>query len=250
LRKAEGNLDKFWVCVDGIVHGAAGDLSGTATKKLLSQNRALQRTPEWIDPTPDRKTKPATPGSIDHLYKPLSTLYFGLDSSHPTTTAPLTFNSGKIKTTGIPNPPISSAPTAQASATVTPQTLSPNPQHATIPVDARALKVFRALFHNPDMNSTPGEVAWTDFLHAMTATGFVVQKLYGSVWQFQPQGLMPTTKTTTKTTTTHNAANLKAIQFHEPHPKGKIPFWVARRYGRRLQRAYGWGGGLFVLREK
>jgi hypothetical protein len=42
----------------------------------------------------------------------------------------------------------------------------------------------------------------------------------------------------------------RSIQFHEPHPAGKIPFRVARRIGRRLERAYGWVGGMFALRGK
>lgn len=38
-------------------------------------------------------------------------------------------------------------------------------------------------------------------------------------------------------------------RFHEPHPRGKIPFTVARRHGRRLSRTYGWFGGMFVLKK-
>jgi hypothetical protein len=44
--------------------------------------------------------------------------------------------------------------------------------------------------------------------------------------------------------------NPNPIQFHEPHPKGKLQYRDARRYGRRLQRAYGWCGAMFVLKEK
>lgn len=56
-------------------------------------------------------------------------------------------------------------------------------------MEARAFKVFRTLFHNPWVMSTPGEVPWADFLHAMVSTGFVAKKLYGSVWQFRPTRL-------------------------------------------------------------
>jgi hypothetical protein len=65
----------------------------------------------------------------------------------------------------------------------------------------------------------------------MKETGFTVQKLYGSVWQFTPQGLDVE----------------RGINFHEPHPSGKIPFRTCRRYGRRLNRAYGWTGDMFIL---
>ncbi|KAL6790176.1 hypothetical protein GGI42DRAFT_337225 [Trichoderma sp. SZMC 28013] len=67
----------------------------------------------------------------------------------------------------------------------------------------------------------------------MTSVGFSAQKLYGSVWQFSSR---------------ENDAQ-RSIQFHEPHPRGKIPFMTARRHGRRLTRAYGWGGNMFILNK-
>ncbi|ROV86853.1 hypothetical protein VMCG_10877 [Cytospora schulzeri] len=72
-----------------------------------------------------------------------------------------------------------------------------------------------------------------DFLHALTCTGFTAEKLYGSVWQFRPTALDVE----------------RSIQFHQPHPRGKIPLRIARRHGRRLNRAYGWFGGMFVLKK-
>lgn len=81
----------------------------------------------------------------------------------------------------------------------------------TFVVDARALRVFRTLFHDPSVTSTPGEIPWNDFLHALTSTGFAAEKLYGSVWQLSPTMLDVE----------------RSIQFHEPHPRGKIPFHVA-----------------------
>ena len=104
----------------------------------------------------------------------------------------------------------------------------------TFAVDARALKVFRTLFFVPSATATPGEVAWTDFVHALASTGFGAEKLYGSVWHFTPTNLDVE----------------RSIQFHEPPPLGKIPFRMARRHGRRLYRAYGWHGGMFVMQEK
>jgi hypothetical protein len=98
-------------------------------------------------------------------------------------------------------------------------------------VNRNIYKVFRTLFFVPSQTEQPGEVAWTDFLKAMKETGFTFQKLYGSVWQFTPQGLDVE----------------RGINFHEPHPSGKIPFRTCRRYGRRLTRAYGWTGDMFIL---
>ncbi|KAF0329038.1 hypothetical protein GQ607_003706 [Colletotrichum asianum] len=101
-----------------------------------------------------------------------------------------------------------------------------------IRVDTRSFKVFRTLFFDPNVTSHPGQVSWKDFLHAMTATGiFAAEKLYGSVWQFQ-----------------RTDGDQSRIQFHEPHPYSKIPFVVARRIGRRLNRNYGWTGDMFVLK--
>jgi hypothetical protein len=61
-------------------------------------------------------------------------------------------------------------------------------------------------------------------------TGFAVEKQYGSAWMFTP----PATR------------GLRSIIFHEPHPTNKIPFYLARQYGRRLERVYGWSGETFV----
>jgi hypothetical protein len=52
----------------------------------------------------------------------------------------------------------------------------------------------------------------------MSSTGFVVEKLYGSVRQFRP----------TKLQFERN------ILFDEPHPYGKMPLTIARRIGRGL----------------
>ncbi|KAF4961723.1 hypothetical protein FGADI_86 [Fusarium gaditjirri] len=100
-------------------------------------------------------------------------------------------------------------------------------------VDRRALKTFPILFCDPDVTSTPGEVPWNDFLHAMASVGLAAEKLYGSVWQFSPYTLK---------------AN-GSIHFHKPHPHNKVPFVIARRHGRRLYRTYGWTGEQFALEK-
>lgn len=48
-------------------------------------------------------------------------------------------------------------------------------------IDKRAFKVFSTLFHNPSQSDISGEVSWNAFLHAMTATEFMLEKLYESV---------------------------------------------------------------------
>lgn len=220
LRRAEQNLDRMWEYIDQQL----GDLSGTATGRCLVDKRPLNRTPPWVEPVPNEKTKAAVPDSVSVFSDPFSSLLVG--ESIPSKTA---FDSiplrNKTKTKGTPNPP-------QVLARDPPAPAMPDARLApSISVDHRALKVFRVLFYNPDRTSTPGGVAWREFLHAMNQAGFSSQKIYGSVWQFQPAG----------------SDLMRGIQFHEPHPTGKIPFWTARRHGRRLDRAYGWGGDTFVL---
>lgn len=221
MRRAEQNLDLFWTKIDQHMLAKNRSLDNTAVRRLLSQPRILQRTPEWVEPAK------APQEAVDSLCKPLSELYFDLERRTERTidrtgaSAPRT----KEKTKG-------SAQTSEEAATPPVEPLERHlPDHQpTFPVDKRAHKVFSTLFYTPSASSQPGEVAWADFLHAMNLTGFTPEKLYGSVWQFNP------TKLDVE----------RSIQFHEPHPSGKIPFRTARRHGRRLNRAYGWHGGMFV----
>ncbi|KAK4096735.1 hypothetical protein N658DRAFT_527551 [Parathielavia hyrcaniae] len=223
VRRAERKLDAFWDSIDQVIHRqrrvGGKNLDSTATIRLLLHKRLLQRTPEWVEPTssgggPD----PSDPDQGDHATKTRGTGSKPIPDKNP-------------------------SPPKPATTTTTPSA-TPTQALPTIAVDKRALKVFRVLFHNPDITSTPGEVSWTDFLHAMSSMGFVVQKLYGSVGPFQP-----TRADTVASMMVVDDSDrmMEPIQFHEPHPKGKMLYWVARRHGRRLQRAYGWSGGLFVI---
>lgn len=222
MMQAEENLDAFWRAVDRELMSKSSISS--RLQKLLSQ-RVLQRTPEWIEPAKVPKPGTAAP-DISILRKPLSELYFQLEQSTERTInrEKLSAPKAKVKTRG-----------AAQSVETTPET-EPLDRHRpdtqpTFTVDNRALKTFKTLFFTPSTSSQPGEVAWGDFLHAMSSTGFTAEKLYGSVWQFTPTRLDVE----------------RSIQFHEPHPSGKIPFTTARRHGRRLNRAYGWYGGMFAL---
>lgn len=225
LREAEGNLDAFWVSIDHIIIAKACE---SAVRKLLSQPRILQRTREWVEPQKLPPGESAQKKAIDAdqytWYQPISKFYAApspkdLDIQMP---------KNKVKTRGKAR---SVKCQTEAEILTQPNPVDPQPSLA---VDARALKVFRTVFFNPSTTSTPGEVPWNDFLHAMTSVGFTVMKLYGSIWQFQPTGLDVE----------------RSIQFHEPHPRGKLCFRIARQYGRRLNRAYGWFGGMFILAEK
>lgn len=234
LRTSEANLDAFWSAVDDMLHQKAGTLNGTAYKQVLSQPRYLQRTPEWVEPAVKKEDKSnqnhkQNNGSYEYV---LPSSRFFQEAGPVSSARAEVLASGaskiKVKRRGIPG----------AEATSEDDAEPPPPGglvdfQPTFKVDARALKVFRTVFFDPAANTTAGEVAWRDFLHAMDSTGFTAQKLYGSVWHFQPTRLDVE----------------RSIQFHEPHPRGKIPFLVARRHGRRLSRAYGWYGTMFVLKD-
>ncbi|XDG02516.1 hypothetical protein ABKA04_002131 [Annulohypoxylon sp. FPYF3050] len=229
LRRAEACLDAFWAKADDLMYSKMGNLGGMALKQLLTQPRLLHRTPEWTEPPKSKepKPKPEVASEIDALVKPLSALYFDLESPSARKEA-LSAWTGKTKVKTRGTPAAKAAEPTVPEATPKENPSDPQPRFK---VDARAAKVFRILFYNPNIHTTPGEVAWLDFLHAMSSVGFCAQKLYGSVWHFQPSRLDVE----------------RSIQFHEPHPYAKIPFLVARRYGRRLNRAYGWFGDMFTM---
>lgn len=217
MRSAEKNLDEFWRAVDGDMLGRQQKL--TALCRLLSQDRAIHRTPEWVEPEKTSKQDPS-----DSIAVPLSEMCLDLERRTERTIdhASPAAKAARTKTRGTPTETAAPAePEANANAPVTLPTFN---------LDARALKVFRTLFYTPSISATPGEVSWVDFLHAMVATGFRPEKLYGSVWQFSPSAQIAE----------------RSIQFHEPHPVGKLSYRVTRRIGRRLNRAYGWEGKMFV----
>lgn len=188
MRRAEANLDAFWESVDQLMRKKGAGIEGTAVKRLFSLGRALQRTPEWVPPPkaePDTANKKMSQDDDveQSLTRPFSALYFGSQTSG-FTLAPQPPKT-KVKTRGFM--PSSKPDEKEQNVDKTEQnSLDPQP---TFPVDARAFKVFRTLFFNPRVTSTPGEVSWIDFLHAMGSTGFVAEKLYGSVWQFKPTKL-------------------------------------------------------------
>ncbi|PYH43769.1 uncharacterized protein BP01DRAFT_278053, partial [Aspergillus saccharolyticus JOP 1030-1] len=230
LRRAEARLDAFWALAD---QGIAFSVDrGPASYRLLFEgSRTLQRTPAWEEPEP-APAQADPPANLDaaeqfHSHPPLP---LTAPSSQPPTEnlkstlqppLPARINA---KTRGAPRPSQEEAGHPNPSA-------DDAPDDRTIPVNVRAYQTFRMLFFDLEVTSRPGEIPWNDFLHAMVTAGFTAMKLYGSVWQFEPSW----------------SQARRSIQFHEPHLRGKLSFTAARRFGRRLYRAYGWHGGLFVL---
>jgi hypothetical protein len=188
--------------------------------------RQLQRTEDWVEPD-DSRIQSTTPHQITD---DISKLNLELEERTQLTIspeAPIAVKT-KIKTRGIAQPPASEQP--QQVHEEHPQELGLD-QQPTFILKKRDFKVFSSLFYKPESQEQPSEIPWSDFLHAMASIGFVIEKLYGSVWQFTPTNLDVE----------------RSIHFHEPHPHDRISFHVARRYGRRLNRAYGWIESMFVL---
>ncbi|KAG6360887.1 hypothetical protein INS49_011955 [Diaporthe citri] len=235
LRRAESNLDSFWARFDEEMSLKAGNIETTALHRLLTQPRALQRTSEWVDERPMqmRSASSGHPRQQDD-YHAMAAMSFSAihveqpshGSSHPNGNSSLPRKS-KLKTRKAASAGIPEVHTTdQSSVDADSQT--------QVEVDQRTYKVFRTLFFNAESTSMPAEIQWIDFLRAMAAMGFSVEKLYGSVWIFCPA--------------TNSLG--QSIQFHEPHPRSKLPFTTARRYGRRLNRAFGWTGGMFIPKKK
>ncbi|KAF8349259.1 hypothetical protein F5887DRAFT_1233694 [Amanita rubescens] len=227
MRRAESNLDEFWAYVDRFLVNKAGMSHHQALRHLLSDDHILRRTPEWVE-NPEASRQDSQPHNPEDLCQPLSQLYFELEHRTQSTLSPEkeSLRKSKVKTRGT-------AQVVELPANVIPEAMSEIGVEPSFTVDKRAFQIFSTLFYTPSRTSQPGEIAWTDFLHAMGSVGFGIEKLYGSVWQFTPGSL--------------DAGS--SIQFHEPHPSGKLPFRTVRRNGRRLFRAYGWHAGMFRLCE-
>jgi hypothetical protein len=226
MRSAERHLDAFWAKFDQQLRSRIDSASYLLLQSMVPNDRQLQRTEDWVELENRRVQSTAHHRISDDMSK----LHLELEKrtqDAAATEAPIAAKT-KIKTRGIAQPPPPEHP--QRVHEEHPHGLALDQQPIFV-LKKRAFKVFSTLFHKPESQEQPGEVPWSDFLHAMVSTGFVPEKLYGSVWQFTPTRLDVE----------------RSIHFHEPHPHGKLPFRVARRYGRRLNRAYGWVGSIFVL---
>ncbi|KAG7414282.1 hypothetical protein Forpe1208_v007366 [Fusarium oxysporum f. sp. rapae] len=182
MRRAEWNLDAFWVRADRYPYDRTKNMDESSLMRLLKSPYVLQGTPEWVEPTKEKK-------KVLDIEQPLSTFFFGLSSDDPDTKASGRLSvkpaKTKLKTRGtMTKSTETDAAPAEAMAEVTLE----DPKQV-FKVDRRTLKTFRILFYDPDVTSTPGEVPWNDFLHALTSVGLTAEKLYGSVWQFSPYTL-------------------------------------------------------------
>lgn len=228
MRQAEHNLDEFWADADKFCKKTIGQSIEDFLSQLCTLNdperpvfggRTLCRTPEWSDP---RERDPDSPSISPLQPRDTNTEPWPRgEDSHPSD--PVQPRKDKVKTRGT----TASEDNTEDTDAVNEPDVSPK---TIFQVKKRASKAFQTLFHSTTEYS---ELAWADFLYAMTSIGFTAEKLYGSVWLFQP-----------------NTVHLeRSIQFHEPHMRGKMPHVMARLLGRRLNRAYGWDGETFVLKD-
>ena len=231
MQEAEKALDKFWQHID--VHSVS--TCGKSFHELFNlefEERKLARTPDWSDdeaprPTPNRNII-AEASLEDHL---AATLHFEQHNEPPESRETVVTPKQKIKTRGTP----AESPPSQ-DPSITHEADTSHEDHPKIAVSKRAMKTFSTLFFDDSHDAPPGELPWTEFLHAMASAGFTSQKLNGSAWIFE--------------TTNSAIIARRSIIFHEPHPIAKIQYKIARVFGRRLNRAYGWTADTFERAKK
>lgn len=225
MQAAEAVLDTFWgQVVDQL--GRAGLMTGRMADVL--KRAQPERTPDWVEPPQKKKSgKSAITTSQPLAEKPLNIT----PGEQPSKILPFQ-PKAKPKTRGVARSSLSAGDDAGGE-----EPAAAAPEQVFLLDNLRALKVFSTLFHQPSIDSQPGEIPWADFLYAMHQVGFGCEKLGGSAWQFTPGRSLD------------GCAYSRGIQFHEPHPIAKIPFRMARMYGRRLGRTYGWGGWSFRLKD-
>ena len=211
LQQSEGNLDSFWEEVDKQFHTLGGEDLHSLLTGILPP-RELRRTPDWEEP--DRKAE-TEETATQSLSSRVALIELEARSEKTISSEAPVQRSQKIKTRG----------TASESVPIDDPTDGPLVyQPPKLQVSKRGFKVFSTLFHSPSVEGLPGDVPWSEFLSAMASVGFSIKALDGSAWVFEP----------------HSELLRRSIIFHEPHPGSKIPFQTARRFGRRLERAYGW----------
>ncbi|KAF2121592.1 hypothetical protein BDV96DRAFT_640976 [Lophiotrema nucula] len=222
MQNAERNLCHVWLRFDA--HMATHLKPATNAYFLgLFPKKEVQRTPDWVEPH-----GPAPKNKVNEVTQQMQQASFADENTGPggsrfIAPEPKT----KIKTRGQGIQP-DSALAAEAQ--------DAQNQKSRFTVKKKPKQVFSTLFYQPTHTQQPGEVPWTDFVQALAAIGFLPEKLYGSVWRFA-----------VSRTFAEKVGVESAINFHEPHPQVKLPFRIARRYGRRLNKTYGLDGSSFVL---
>ncbi|KAL9578286.1 MAG: hypothetical protein Q9212_005811 [Teloschistes hypoglaucus] len=230
MQAAEQHLDLFWDDVDSQMRKITGkDLHGLLADILPS--REIRRTTDWIETS--EHDEEAEHKATDEVTARTALLELENRTEKTITSSETSeIRSRKIKTRGEASEEFS-APSNHPEAAPNQEQQTEKGYHPpTFTVSKRGHKVFTTLYHDPTITSPPGEIPWSEFLSAMASIGFAIRKLDGSAWVFEPSSSM-------------DSGMGRSIIFHEPHPSGKVAYQVARRWGRRLERAYGWTGASF-----
>lgn len=222
MQLAEQALDAFWQYIDEhcVKHG------GKTLHQLFDgtlEERQLARTPDWAEHD-DARTPPKQ-GLLQEIAledRMEAMLRLKQDSELRGSEDTIVTPKQKVKTRGTPVEP-------QLEPPVIPHQADATPAMPKIAVSKRAMKVFSTVFFDDSSGASVGDTLWSEFLHAMASAGFTSKKLEGSAWIFAPT----------------DDSFRRSIIFHEPHPVAKIQYCIARRIGRRLNRAYGWTAETF-----
>jgi hypothetical protein len=229
MRLAEENLDKFWAEIEASFESKTGISRYSVIQSCLDEGGEMYRTAPWVEPA---KSRVELTGETKQAYHPFPSAVHDKTTQITGAFDRLVLEMrSKIKTRGT-----SDRDVAAQNHDPTDHTHDGVAHESSLPflVDKRTHKVFKAIFHAPlkDDGDTPKAVKWAEFRRAMARVGFAVEKLQGSAWQFTPGE-------------TSNAE--RNIQFHEPHPDSDVPYAMAKRFGRRLGRVYGWSIDTFKL---
>ncbi len=218
VQQAEANLDIFWAAADRELEKRTFTTAGYFTDERTHRPRNPRRTSPW---TPPRVTPPPAVelGTFEGSFNNLC-----IEANKP---GRLRADTPREKTKTRPQEPASAIETSHEKADSSNAVVQGAKKFE---ISSRALGVFRLMFHTVGTAAEQQRaIPWKAFLHAMTAMGFSAEKHYGSIWHFVPS--RPEMK--------------QSINFHEPHPDSKIPFCMARSFGKRFHRAYGWTGENF-----
>ncbi|KAL5121695.1 hypothetical protein ACEQ8H_000382 [Pleosporales sp. CAS-2024a] len=234
MRRAEANLDKFWDTLYTVDPSSTRGFTRSSLSHHVPQVEELQRTAPWVE---RMAHQPRSNTEIDYEYMPLSHMVH--DKAMQITGAfdRLAMNEEKAKPKTRGPVITDDAGTNSEEALVVPDTPPQRKLMTNHPfvVDQRTYKVFKTMFFTPvsSVGDLPKAIKWAEFKRAMVHIGFTAEKLQGSAWQFIPG---------------HGSNGAERnIQFHEPHPDSDVPYVMAKRFGRRLGRVYGWSTESFKL---
>jgi hypothetical protein len=229
MRTAEANLDAFWDWVDAYFEQKTGVGQHDVIRRCVLEGGQMRRTPPWDKPLQEKSI--VVVEKPEYIYQPFSRIYHQREMQITGAFDRMPHEEKiKPKTKGTADQRLS---TTDMDAPNEGRDVA-SEKRQTFSLDKRAYRVMKSLFHvaTYETGEYPKAVKWDEFKRAMVRLGFSAEKLQGSAWQFSPGRTLDVER---------------GIHFHEPHPDSDIPYTMARRFGRRLERVYGWNGNTFKL---